>query len=50
MEVGWGAVIFRRCRLGDTRQGAFRAQRETDPQPPRHDRGADPALEEVNTT
>ncbi len=47
---GRGAVIFWRCPLGDTRQGGFRAQRETTLQALRCDHGADPALEGTNTT
>ncbi len=45
-----GGVIFWRCRLGDTRQGGFRAKRETTPPALRCDRGAAPALEPLATT
>ena len=34
--------IFLRCRLGDIRQGGFRAKRETTPQASRRDYAADP--------
>jgi len=49
-EPGRGAVIFWLSPLGDTRQGGFRAKRETTPQALRYDRGADPALEALITT
>ncbi len=47
---GQGAVIFWFSPLGDTRQGGFRAKRETTPQALRCDRGADPALKGPNPT